>query len=667
MRTFQTGDLPAIDRRLAATASLPTPTPLEETFNMLIACKSAVATFPLQVMLDSLATTHQPATWATAKGVCRDFMRVKNIGISFNCTDRDMVTRLGGLKLNICGRPFPIREYSEYSHLYWIDLTLANDTQAEDVWTYFDNLGEPPVMIKSTFDKNSIQSRQLTVYFATKEPPKCLMYALNDPVREIFIHGTGSDPCFVHHRITRYNKSVPLSIRAKRAQAPASARTQASEHHPTSRNNAPEQALEAQAVLTSEDTRMDSEQSESSDSEHSATSEDEDMGQSMERADSNPPTRSNSTNDLQHTTPYDDTASEGSADGPTVLVRANFVDDDPNRRVQTRTAFPDDSPLWYRAQLSRRYTSKASSPILLPQAISVDSVATDHPGIVVHAFPAHYNSFEVLEDADDEIDATPAPYIVTVDGNPNLYATHARSNANLQCYNAFNTDVESMTVGELTDYLEHYANSFQSEDDPSIALAMIQANPGHLAPILDVQTPKNIEVLVHKAPGHALQRFIQSHSYLDRIIDAMQEQANATLPQPLWAHLWPEAATSNNPTSLVLSSLVPNSANHSLVLALAQFCLFLQLNQPEIYFNAIKVSALVHQACHKHGGLPRLATLTLAPHFLWSDATLCALAASPMGDYLLTRSNLAIPIQQAIMVLATLHPLDAFTLPCYSA
>ncbi|RHY59336.1 hypothetical protein DYB30_009054 [Aphanomyces astaci] len=407
MRTFQTGDLPAIDRRLAATASLPTPTPPEETFNMLIACKSAVATFPLQVMLDSLATTHQPATWATAKGVCRDFMRVKNIGISFNCTDRDMVTRLGGLKLNICGRPFLIRD--------------------------------------------------------------------------------------------------------------------------------------------------------------------------------------------------------------------------------------------------------------------VDSVATDHPGIVVHAFPAHYNSFEVLEDADDEIDATPAPYIVTVDGNPNLYATHARSNANLQCYNAFNTDVESMTVGELTDYLEHYANSFQSEDDPSIALAMIQANPGHLAPILDVQTPKNIEVLVHKAPGHALQRFIQSHSYLDRIIDAMQEQANATLPQPLWAHLWPEAATSNNPTSLVLSSLVPNSANHSLVLALAQFCLFLQLNQPEIYFNAIKVSALVHQACHKHGGLPRLATLTLAPHFLWSDATLCALAASPMGDYLLTRSNLAIPIQQAIMVLATLHPLDVFTLPCYSA
>ncbi|ETV64281.1 hypothetical protein H257_18810 [Aphanomyces astaci] len=338
---------------------------------------------------------------------------------------------------------------------------------------------------------------------------------------------------------------------------------------------------------------MDSEHSESSDSEHSATSEDEDMGQSMEHADSNPPTRSNSTNDLQHTTPYDDTASEGSADGPTVLVRANFVDDDPNRRVHTRTAFPDDSPLWCRAQLSRRYTSKASSPILLPQAISVDSVATDHPGIVVHAFPAHYNSFEVLDDADDEIDATPAPYIVTVDGNPNLYATHARSNEDLQCYNAFNTDVESMTVGELTDYLEHYANSFQSEDDSSIALAMIQANPGHLAPILDVQTPTNIEVLVHKAPGHALQRFIQSHSYLDRIIDAMQEQANATLPQPLWAHLWPEAATSNNPTSL--------------------------LNQPEIYFNAIKVSALVHQACHKHGGLPRLATLTLAPHFLWSD------------------------------------------------
>lgn len=63
----------------------------------------------------------------------------------FNCTDRDMVTRLRGLKPNICGRPFPIREYS---HLYWIDLSMANDNQPDEVWKYFDSMGEPPVMIK---------------------------------------------------------------------------------------------------------------------------------------------------------------------------------------------------------------------------------------------------------------------------------------------------------------------------------------------------------------------------------------------------------------------------------------------------------------------------------------------------------------------------------------
>ncbi|ETV90620.1 hypothetical protein H310_14623 [Aphanomyces invadans] len=236
MRAFQAGNLSDVDRRLAATASPPTPTPPEEKFNMLIACKSAVATFPLQVILDSLATTHQPATWTTAKSVCRDFMRVKNVGISFNCTDRDMVTRLGGLKLMICGRPFPIREYSEYSHLYWIDLTLASDTQPDDIWTYFDARGEPPVMNKSTFGKNSIQSRHITVYFATRDPPKCLMFAPNDPVRELFVHGPESPPTFVHHRITRYNKTVPPSLRTTRQQ-PRQGNNQASKPAKAVHNN----------------------------------------------------------------------------------------------------------------------------------------------------------------------------------------------------------------------------------------------------------------------------------------------------------------------------------------------------------------------------------------------------------------------------------------------
>ncbi|ETV94801.1 hypothetical protein H310_11475 [Aphanomyces invadans] len=75
-----------------------------------------------------------------------------------------------------------------------------------------------------------------------------------------------------------------------------------------------------------------------------------------------------------------------------------------------------------------------------------------------------------------------------------------------------------MTIGELTDYLEHYANCYHAEEDSRAALAMLQASPSHLAPLIDVRTPKNMSVLHAKLPDHALQRYIQSHTYLDSII-----------------------------------------------------------------------------------------------------------------------------------------------------
>ncbi|ETV90621.1 hypothetical protein H310_14624 [Aphanomyces invadans] len=501
MRAFQAGNLSGVDRRLAVTASLPTPTPPEEKFNMLIAYKSAVATFPLQVILDSLATTHQPATWTTAKSVCRDFMRVKNVGISFNCTDRDMVTRLGGLKLMICGRPFPIREYSEYSHLYWIDLTLASDTQPDDIWTYFDARGEPPVMIKSTFDKNSIQSRHITVYFETRDPPKCLMFAPNDPVRELFVHGPESPPTFVHHRITRYNKTVPPSLRATR-QLSRQGNNQASQPAKAMNNNFNTNATVAfQPPTSTADTPMDS-SAPSSDSEadqDDPISENDDMGRFSSSDDSDTPLRP------AQATQLDDTTSQVSAEDFTVQVHPHIIHAAHDRLIQTHTAIPEDSPIWYRAQLSRDTTS--------------------HHGIVAHSFPSTYNWFEVLQDAEYDLDPSPAPYNMKIAGNANLYAAYCRSHADLHAYSTINTDVESMTIGELTDYLEHYANCYHAEEDPSAALAMIQASPGHLAPLLDVRTPKNMSVLHAKLPGHALQRYIQTNDFYFPLIKTAKNKA----------------------------------------------------------------------------------------------------------------------------------------------
>ncbi|ETV99825.1 hypothetical protein H310_07865 [Aphanomyces invadans] len=114
--------------------------------------------------------------------------------------------------------------------------------------------------------------------------------------------------------------------------------------------------------------------------------------------------------------------------------------------------------------------------------------------------------FGAFQDVVDDSDPFPAPYNMTVAGNANLYATYCRSHANLQAYLTINTEVESMTIDELIDYLEQSANFLQAEDDPSATLSMLQASPGHLAPLIDVRTPTNMTVLHAKLPGHALQR-----------------------------------------------------------------------------------------------------------------------------------------------------------------
>ncbi|ETV91937.1 hypothetical protein H310_13725 [Aphanomyces invadans] len=228
MKAFENKSFTPTDSRLHATLSVPTPVEAESSFSMMILCKSAVATFSIATILDCLASTDQPAKWITGKTVCRDFRKVKNVGISFTCTDREWVTQLGGIKVNICGRTFQILKYSVFSHLYWIDVTLSQDATAEHLWNYFNSMGSRPVLIKPTFCKGSIASHALTVYFSTKEVPACLLLGPEDPVREIYPMGSHQAPCFVNHRIARFNKKPPPSIAAKVSTNQAASKTKAS-------------------------------------------------------------------------------------------------------------------------------------------------------------------------------------------------------------------------------------------------------------------------------------------------------------------------------------------------------------------------------------------------------------------------------------------------------
>lgn len=243
----------------------------------------------------------------------------------------------------------------------------------------------------------------MTVYFSTREPLKCLMYAPNDSVREIYVHGEDSGPSYVHHRITSFNEGIPPSIRAKRAQstisrpAPPTAVETSSNCTPLySHSTAAIDTMTQSVASNDEDDSMDysssdqsdqSDQSETDEDKQSVASENEDMVQSQDGEDSN-----------------------GSVGSPTVYVRDDFISDNPDQLLEVHAALPEDSPLWYRAQPSRRYTSKPKPSIALNLAKGIESKITLQRNLVIHEFSETYNPSEVLHEADDDFDPFPAPF-----------------------------------------------------------------------------------------------------------------------------------------------------------------------------------------------------------------------------------------------------------------
>ncbi|ETV91935.1 hypothetical protein H310_13722 [Aphanomyces invadans] len=169
-----------MDQRFAAMKGLPTP--VQDEYPMLISCKSAAATFPLQILLDCLAAGYQPNAWIDAKPHCRNFKRIKNVGIGFTCTDRD--------------------------HLYWVDVLLTDDTSPSDIWEYFMLHGDQPVLLQSSLSKNAIHSRHITVYFSSQRVPACLLLGPDDPIREITVW---SHVCIITHKLSnaRKGRAIP--------------------------------------------------------------------------------------------------------------------------------------------------------------------------------------------------------------------------------------------------------------------------------------------------------------------------------------------------------------------------------------------------------------------------------------------------------------------------
>ncbi|KAJ8509383.1 hypothetical protein ON010_g18771 [Phytophthora cinnamomi] len=136
------------DKRCAALAGVPQQVSPELCFSMWIPAGNLTASFTDTEIMTSLGATPQSASWSKSLEHLRDFRTVRNAGIAFICTDREVCTKLGGETVTICGRKFTVQTYSKYSHWYYVDLQKLQEGISDgEIYDWFANQGTPPVFI----------------------------------------------------------------------------------------------------------------------------------------------------------------------------------------------------------------------------------------------------------------------------------------------------------------------------------------------------------------------------------------------------------------------------------------------------------------------------------------------------------------------------------------
>lgn len=123
------------DKRCAALAGVPQQVSMELCLPMWIPARDLSATFSDTEIMTSLGSTPQLPLWSQSLEHLRDFKTIRNAGISFMCTDREVCTKLGGEFVTICGRKFKVQTYSRYSHWYYVDLQRLPDDVSDGSFT----------------------------------------------------------------------------------------------------------------------------------------------------------------------------------------------------------------------------------------------------------------------------------------------------------------------------------------------------------------------------------------------------------------------------------------------------------------------------------------------------------------------------------------------------
>ncbi|RLN73287.1 hypothetical protein BBJ28_00026871, partial [Nothophytophthora sp. Chile5] len=213
-------DRDAQDKKFAALRGVPQPVSNDLCFPMWIPARELTSTFSDTEIMTSLGSGSQPAIWSANIHHLREFKTIRNAGISFVCTDRDVCSKLGGEMVSICDKKFKIQPYSKYSHWYFVDLQrLPDDVTDSVIYDWFADHDTPPVYISPAHMVQGLRSRSRRVYFNHKTPPASLMIDATTPLRQINFEEHGY--AVVNHRNRAFNRGVPPFIQAMRAERKA--------------------------------------------------------------------------------------------------------------------------------------------------------------------------------------------------------------------------------------------------------------------------------------------------------------------------------------------------------------------------------------------------------------------------------------------------------------
>lgn len=491
--------------RLNALKLAPTPTNAAELHRMWIPCPHAIKRKHLAEVLDELAKDDQPQLWKDARQarLLQDFKLIPNAGIRFTCTAYDTASKLSLVKLNAFGSQIQVARFSKYGSRYYVDLVrLPDEVSDRMIFDWFTSRGAPPTCVLPTFVRNGLPSRERTVYFGQDQAPSVLVPSQDAPLREIEFESPDDGmvklrACFVNHKVARYNRVTPPSIRLRQEEEVA---RQAAE---STRSPVSDTAALSSAPIQS-------------DLQGFASSLKESIGRMARVSSLDIPLDSLLDSSAYPVAPSDTAVSPT----PDVAMSddgvASSIDDDVDDTASSSSDFDleaflgeeintpklrPSAPLWAKAASNRSALyGRSGAELVEAKSVSYDFNIPDGTARPTDLLKSNYYSSLWFEDLDPDVPQWQYDLEVRREGGDDTCLESVPVTAATPAYVAMVTpvtmtyDVERMTRRELFQRVDTFLQTLSSRP-PLDQLAAFEANPGIMLPAM--ASKDRLDTLAH--------------------------------------------------------------------------------------------------------------------------------------------------------------------------